>query len=52
MSKNKRYSHNRDYVVAALRTAGFTRVDADFVQLRIESGLPVRGWLISAQRQT
>ena len=50
LNPHGRYSHNRDYVEAVLRAAGFARVDADFLELRTEAGLPVRGWLISAQR--
>jgi predicted TPR repeat methyltransferase len=51
LNPHGRYSHRRDYVEAVLRAAGFARVDSDSVQLRHESGLPVHGWLISAQRQ-
>ena len=52
LNPHGRYSHGRDYVEAVLRAAGFAPVDADFVQLRNESGLPVHGWRISAQLQT
>lgn len=50
LNPHGRYSHNRDYVEAALRAAGFARVDAEFLQLRTEAGLPVHGWLFGAQR--
>jgi len=52
LNPHGRYSHNRDYVEAALRAAGFARVDAEFLQLRTEAGLPVHGWLFGAQRQS
>lgn len=50
LNPHGRYSHNRHYVEGVLRGAGFARVDAESVQLRTEAGLPVMGWLISAQR--
>jgi len=52
LNPHGRYSHNRDYVEATLRAAGFARVDAEFLQLRTEAGLPVHGWLIGAQRHS
>jgi predicted TPR repeat methyltransferase len=51
LNPHGRYSHNRDYVEAVLRAAGFARVEVDVVELRAEAGLPVQGWLISAQRE-
>lgn len=45
-----RYSHRREYVEATLRAAGFQRVEAEPVQLRTEGGVPVHGWLVSAQQ--
>jgi predicted TPR repeat methyltransferase len=50
LNPHGRYSHNLDYVGAVLRDAGFDSVEADSLDLRTEAGLPVRGWLISAQR--
>lgn len=50
LNPHGRYSHNRDYVEAVLRTAGFVRIAADSVHLRNEDGLPVYGWLVSVQR--
>jgi predicted TPR repeat methyltransferase len=50
LNPHGRYSHNLDYVETALRAAGFGHVEANCVELRTEAGLPVYGWLISAQR--
>lgn len=50
LNPHGRYSHSLDYVEAVLRAAGFGRVEADSLELRTEAGLPVRGWLVSAQR--
>ncbi len=51
LNPHGRYSHSRDYVEGALRRAGFSRIGADFLELRTEAGLPVQGWLFSAQRE-
>lgn len=51
LNPHGRYSHNLRYVEAVLRAAGFARVETDSLELRTEAGLPVQGWLISAQRE-
>jgi predicted TPR repeat methyltransferase len=51
LNPHGRYSHDRDYVEAVLRDAGFATVDAEYLTLRTEAGLPVHGWLITAQRE-
>lgn len=51
LNPHGRYSHDLDYVKTVLRAAGFARIEADFLALRTEAGLPVQGWLISAQRE-
>ena len=43
-----RYSHARGYVEAELARAGFAHHDIRAVDLRMESGLPVAGWLVAA----
>lgn len=50
LNPHGRYSHSRSYVETVLRDAGFKHIDDEHVQLRTEGGLPVMGWLISAQR--
>lgn len=51
LNPHGRYSHNRGYVEAVLRDAGFAPVDAEYLTLRTEAGLPVQDWLITAQRE-
>jgi len=46
-----RYSHARAYVDTLLSGAGFNPVTLDAVHLRMESGKPVDGWLVAAQRR-
>jgi predicted TPR repeat methyltransferase len=46
-----RYSHARAYVGTLLSGAGFSPVTLDAVHLRMESGKPVDGWLVAAQRR-
>ena len=43
-----RYSHARDYVERVLATTGFEAITLDPVQLRMECGKPVEGWLVAA----
>ena len=50
LNPHGRYSHKRDYVEATLLRAGFEQVAAELVQLRMEAGRPVHGWLFTAQR--
>ena len=44
-----RYSHSGRYVESALQAAGLVDIDLQAVILRNEGGLPVHGWLVSAQ---
>jgi predicted TPR repeat methyltransferase len=43
-----RYAHARRPLVGALREAGFADIACELVVLRQEAGLPVNGWLVSA----
>lgn len=43
-----RYAHARVYAEQAIATAGFAWQAIDAVDLRMEAGQPVRGWLVSA----
>ena len=52
LNPHGRYTHGRDYVEGVLHAAGFARVEAAVQELRTEAGLPVQGWLISAQRES
>ncbi|MFY9514063.1 MAG: methyltransferase domain-containing protein, partial [Rubrivivax sp.] len=45
-----RYSHRRRYVEATLRAAGLQPLELQAVQLRMEAGAPVAGWLVTARR--
>jgi predicted TPR repeat methyltransferase len=45
-----RYAHRRDYLERMARGAGFVGHTAEAVDLRMEAGLPVRGWLVKARR--
>lgn len=46
-----RYAHARDHAEAALRAAGFDALSCERAVLRQEAGLPVHGWVVSAQRR-
>lgn len=46
---NGRYAHEKGYLVAALVETGFEVLGAEAVNLRLEAGRPVNGWLISAR---
>lgn len=43
-----RYAHGRDYLMRTLRAAGFAGVGVEGVILRQEAGLPMPGWLVTA----
>ena len=45
-----RYSHARGYIEAVLAQSGFAAATLDPMHLRMESGKPVDGWLVAAQR--
>jgi hypothetical protein len=45
-----RYSYRAGYAEAALQAAGFTGVERDALDLRMEAQLQVNGWLVSAGR--
>jgi predicted TPR repeat methyltransferase len=47
---NGRYAHADSHVRAALAQAGLRLVDLRGETLRLEAGLPVAGWLVSARR--
>lgn len=49
LHEHGRYSHRRRYVEAALSRAGLDAVELQAVVLRMEAGLPVNGWLVSAR---
>jgi predicted TPR repeat methyltransferase len=49
LNPHGRYSHRRDYVEQVLKQAGFEHIQTEPVHLRNEGGLPVQGWLVSAQ---
>jgi predicted TPR repeat methyltransferase len=49
LNPHGRYSHRRDYVEHVLSQAGFEHIGAESVQLRNEGGVPVQGWLVTAQ---
>ena len=49
LRRHGRYSQSRGYVLATLRDAGWTDVDAQAVNLRTEGGKPVTGWLVAAR---
>jgi predicted TPR repeat methyltransferase len=50
LQANGRYAHRRDYLERAAREAGLGWREAEAVELRMEAGVPVRGWLVTAQR--
>ena len=45
-----RYAHHRNYLDERMRQAGFTAIEFEAVQLRLEAGAPVHGWLVTARR--
>lgn len=49
LNPHGRYSHRRDHVEQALAQAGFVNSTAQSIQLRNEGGVPVQGWLFTAQ---
>ncbi|HET8706931.1 MAG TPA: tetratricopeptide repeat protein [Pseudomonadales bacterium] len=44
-----RYAHRAAYLEQVVRQAGFTQINIDNVILRMESGSPVRGFLVSCR---
>ncbi|MCB1914972.1 MAG: tetratricopeptide repeat protein [Rhodocyclaceae bacterium] len=50
LSANGRYQHDPDYVARALAENGFTAVEVEPVDLRLEGGHPVRGLVATAVR--
>jgi len=49
LQANGRYAHGRAYLRAALEAAGFELRAIGHEQLRMETGQPVMGWLVSAR---
>jgi predicted TPR repeat methyltransferase len=47
---NGRYAHRGSYLIKTLAGAGFAAPQLQRVDLRLEAGEPVRGWLVVAQR--
>jgi len=45
-----RYTHGRDYLTRTFGSAGFSDLACEPCVLRLESGRPVEGWLLSAVR--
>ncbi len=45
-----RYAHGRDYLEQVARQAGLVWLGAQAVELRMEAGKPVHGWLVTARR--
>lgn len=50
LQANGRYVHGRDHVQQALESAGFDVMALQARPLRLEVGLPVAGWLVSARK--
>lgn len=50
LQANGRYAHGRAHVEATLAAAGFEPPAIDAVELRLEGGRPVAGWLVAARR--
>jgi predicted TPR repeat methyltransferase len=48
LRQNGRYAHARAHVQAALQAASLRAVDIAAGTLRLEAGLPVHGWLVTA----
>ncbi|RZI80325.1 MAG: tetratricopeptide repeat protein [Rubrivivax sp.] len=49
LNPHGRYSHRRAYVLHVLAQSGFEQISATPIHLRNEGGLPVSGWLVTAQ---
>ncbi|MGH6647522.1 tetratricopeptide repeat protein [Aquabacterium sp.] len=49
LNPHGRYSHRRAHVEQALAQAGFVNMAAEPIHLRNEGGVPVQGWLFTAQ---
>ena len=49
LNPHGRYSHRKDHVEHVLGQAGFARIGAEAIHLRNEGGVPVPGWLFTAQ---
>lgn len=49
LQPNGRYAHARAHVEAAVRDAGLSLVDLQTDTLRMEAGLPVAGWVVTAR---
>ncbi|MCG3188297.1 MAG: hypothetical protein LKCHEGNO_00269 [Burkholderiaceae bacterium] len=49
LNANGRYAHGQPYLERALAAAGFASATLQPVALRLEAGLPVEGWLVSAR---
>ncbi|GAB5377181.1 MAG: tetratricopeptide repeat protein [Acuticoccus sp.] len=45
-----RYTHGRDYLVRTFAEAGFTEIACTPEVLRLETGTPVDGWILTARR--
>jgi predicted TPR repeat methyltransferase len=45
-----RYAHSQTYLAQALKQAQYTQVLIEPADLRMENALPVRGWVVSAQK--
>lgn len=45
-----RYAHNESYVRDCLTGAGFTGIEIDHAELRMEGGVPVAGLVVTARR--
>lgn len=50
LQTNGRYAHQRGYLETTLAAAGFGPPVIEAVELRLEAGRPVSGWLVSAGR--
>ncbi|MBA4109032.1 MAG: hypothetical protein C0487_05520 [Leptothrix sp. (in: Bacteria)] len=49
LNPHGRYSHRKAHVEHVLGQAGFTHIGAESIHLRNEGGVPVPGWLFTAQ---
>jgi predicted TPR repeat methyltransferase len=50
LQTNGRYAHAAAYLRSTVAEAGLTLLDLRADTLRMEGGLPVRGWLVTARR--
>ena len=50
LQPNGRYAHARSYLEQMARQAGLEWLGAQAVELRMEAGRPVHGWLVTARR--